>query len=216
MGTGCGRGRHVPHSTASSTTSPSARPRAWDRWTSNRNGPNRAWSSHNPRLQNRQLPRAAFAQNQHNNENSYLARAEQARIELEAERVRLGLSAVLVVREDRHGDGPAPGVGLVEGDGELRPVEDVVPDAHRAGEGLAVRQYVGIGARQGRDGVARVRVGDGRVDPLVRQVLLAQADEAGRRLLSQRGPERAGAGDDRGGVRGRWPAGRLRSASLWL
>src|SRR6266704_4676115 len=66
MGTGCGRGRHVPHNTASSTTRPSARPRFSDRCTSSRNGPKRAWSSHNPRLQNRQLPRAALAQNQHN------------------------------------------------------------------------------------------------------------------------------------------------------
>jgi hypothetical protein len=61
----------VPHSTASSTTNPSARPRFSDRWTSSRNGPNRAWSSHSPRLQNRQLPRAALAQNQHNKWYSY-------------------------------------------------------------------------------------------------------------------------------------------------
>jgi hypothetical protein len=64
MGMGWGRGRHVPHWTASSTTRPSALLRTSDRLTSNRYGPNRAWSSHSPREQNRQAPRAALAQNQ--------------------------------------------------------------------------------------------------------------------------------------------------------
>jgi len=65
MGTGCGRGRQVPQWSASSTTRPSARLREALRCTSNRYGPKRAWSSHTPRPQNRQVPRAAFAQNQH-------------------------------------------------------------------------------------------------------------------------------------------------------
>jgi hypothetical protein len=64
MGTGCGRGRHVPQWSASSTTNPSVRLRDALRCTSNRNGPKRAWSSHVPRPQNAQVPRAAFAQNQ--------------------------------------------------------------------------------------------------------------------------------------------------------
>src|SRR3954464_4318782 len=64
MGTGCGRGRHVPQWTASSTTRPSVRLRAVLRCTSSRYGPNRAWSSHTPRAQNRHVPRAALAQNQ--------------------------------------------------------------------------------------------------------------------------------------------------------
>jgi len=67
MGTGWGRGRQVPHWTASSTTSPSTRPRRSERWTSSRYGPNRAWSSQTPRPQKRQPARAALAQNQHNN-----------------------------------------------------------------------------------------------------------------------------------------------------
>ena len=64
MGTGCGRGRHVPHWSASSTTSASARCRASERCTCSRYGPKRAWSSHTPRAQNRHDPRAALAQNQ--------------------------------------------------------------------------------------------------------------------------------------------------------
>ena len=62
MATGCGRGRQVPHWTASSTTRASARSRLADRLTCRRYGPKRAWSSHTPRPQNRQLPRAALAQ----------------------------------------------------------------------------------------------------------------------------------------------------------
>jgi hypothetical protein len=72
MGTGCGRGRQVPHWTASSTTSPSARFRRSDRCTPSRNGPDRAWSSQTPRPQKRQPARAALAQNQHSNGVSYL------------------------------------------------------------------------------------------------------------------------------------------------
>ena len=64
MATGCGAGRQVPHCSASSTTKPSVRPRAVLRLTARRYGPNLAWSSHNPRPQKRQQPRAAFGQNQ--------------------------------------------------------------------------------------------------------------------------------------------------------
>ncbi|MFF5294001.1 hypothetical protein [Paractinoplanes globisporus] len=42
MATGWGRGRQVPHCTASSTTSASARPRSCDRVTCNKYGPKRA------------------------------------------------------------------------------------------------------------------------------------------------------------------------------
>ena len=70
MGTGCGRGRHVPQWSASSTTRPSVRLRAVLRCTSNRYGPKRAWSSQTPRPQNRHVPRAAFAQNQQSTEDS--------------------------------------------------------------------------------------------------------------------------------------------------
>src|SRR3954449_1421485 len=64
MATGWGRGRQVPHWTASSTTSASARWRDSERLTCSRYGPNRAWSSQTPRPQKRQDARAALAQNQ--------------------------------------------------------------------------------------------------------------------------------------------------------
>src|SRR5258706_10198868 len=72
MGTGCGRGRQVPQWRASSTTRPAVRLRVVLRWTSNRYGPNLAWSSHRPRAQKRHDPRAALAQNQHSKVFSYL------------------------------------------------------------------------------------------------------------------------------------------------
>src|SRR4051812_41360240 len=79
MGTGWGRGRQVPHCSASSTTRPSARPRLFDRCTSSRYGPNLAWSSHSPRAQNRHDPRAALAQNQQSTRDSYEIGGGQAR-----------------------------------------------------------------------------------------------------------------------------------------